>query len=471
MPEECDIYSIDAEETDELSGFQNLTKNYNKYLRPNINEKPVKISVTLEIASIASISEDNMDYTATIFLRQRWTDERLVFEGSKSITLDPRLVQLLWVPDTYIVDSKKSFLHDVTVDNRLVRLFSNGTVLYAIRITTTVACNMDLTKYPMDRQTCKLQLESWGYNVKDLVYKWMRGNDSIHGMETLKLAQYTVEKYYTEVTTGKDETGIYPRLTLCFVLKRNILYFILETYIPSSLLVVLSWISFWISQNSVPARTCFGVTTVLAMTTILMGSRSTFPTTNCFIKAIDVYLGICFSFVFGALLEYAIIHYCTEKQASLKEREKKVSPEECEDNNVTLITNDSKEKSTKDDDIEKNILKLTTNPSHFRVHLDSGLSRKGISLQLSKEPKLKYSIGTCLTYSGNLEGLALPSYSTLGLVLPDLTLCELFWKKVVFFLSPHSLNRENELLLLHKSHYKLTQQKSAPIRQGHKIVT
>lgn len=28
------------------------------------------------------------------------------------------------------------------------------------RITTTVACNMDLTKYPMDKQTCTLQLES-----------------------------------------------------------------------------------------------------------------------------------------------------------------------------------------------------------------------------------------------------------------------------------------------------------------------
>lgn len=29
-----------------------------------------------------------------------------------------------------------------------------------LRITTTVACNMDLTKYPMDKQTCTLQLES-----------------------------------------------------------------------------------------------------------------------------------------------------------------------------------------------------------------------------------------------------------------------------------------------------------------------
>lgn len=53
-------------------------------------------------------------------------------------------------------------------------------------------------------------------------------------------------------------SGRYPKLVFHFELKRNILYFILETYVPSILLVVLSWVSFWISQSSVPARICIG---------------------------------------------------------------------------------------------------------------------------------------------------------------------------------------------------------------------
>lgn len=84
--------------------------------------------------SVPPLFPSFQDYTATIYLRQRWTDQRLVFEGNKSFTLDARLVEFLWVPDTYIVESKKSFLHEVTVGNRLVRLFSNGTVLYALRL-------------------------------------------------------------------------------------------------------------------------------------------------------------------------------------------------------------------------------------------------------------------------------------------------------------------------------------------------
>uniref|UniRef100_A0A8C3MPB3 Gamma-aminobutyric acid receptor subunit pi n=1 Tax=Geospiza parvula TaxID=87175 RepID=A0A8C3MPB3_GEOPR len=259
------------------------------------------------------------DYTATIFLRQRWTDERLCFDGNKSLSLDGRLVEMLWVPDTFIVDSKKSFLHDVTVENRLIRIYPNGTVLYAIRITTTVSCSMDLTKYPMDKQTCTLQLESWGYNINDVMFYWTRGNDSVRGLDTLQLAQYTVEDHFTSVTEAVYETGRYPKLVFHFELKRNILYFILETYVPSILLVVLSWVSFWISQSSVPARICIGVTTVLTMTTLMMGARTSLPNANCFIKAIDVYLGICFSFIFGALLEYAVTHFCTLHQLSSKE--------------------------------------------------------------------------------------------------------------------------------------------------------
>uniref|UniRef100_A0A8C7ED51 Gamma-aminobutyric acid receptor subunit pi n=1 Tax=Nothoprocta perdicaria TaxID=30464 RepID=A0A8C7ED51_NOTPE len=267
--------------------------------------------MSLDIASIDTISEINMDYTATIFLRQRWTDERLCFDGNKSLSLDGRLVEMLWVPDTFIVDSKKSFLHDITVENRLIRIYPNGTVLYAIRITTTVACSMDLTKYPMDKQTCTLQLESWGYNINDVMFYWTRGNDSVRGLDTLRLAQYTVEDYFTSVSEAVYETGRYPKLVFHFELKRNIFYFILETYVPSILLVVLSWVSFWISQSSVPARICIGVTTVLTMTTLMMGARTSLPNANCFIKAIDVYLGICFSFIFGALLEYAVAHFCT----------------------------------------------------------------------------------------------------------------------------------------------------------------
>lgn len=61
-----------------------------------------------------------------------------------------------------------------------------------------------------------------------------------------------------------------------------------------------------------------GVTTVLSMTTLMIGSRSSLSKTSCFIKAIDVYLGICFSFIFGALVEYAVAHYSSSQKCAAK---------------------------------------------------------------------------------------------------------------------------------------------------------
>ncbi|XP_057706367.1 gamma-aminobutyric acid receptor subunit pi isoform X2 [Corythoichthys intestinalis] len=286
------------------------------------------------------------DYTATIFLRQRWRDSRLVFPGNESVSVDGRLVSLLWIPDTFIPDSKRSFLHDVTVENRLIRIFSNGTVLYALRITATIACNMDLTKYPMDRQVCTLQLESWGYNLQDVVFYWTRGNDSVRGLDTLRLAQYSVESYYTSVSEAVYETGQYPKLVLHFALRRNVLFFILETYVPSTLLVVLSWVSFWISQSSVPARTCIGVTTVLTMTTLMMGARTSLPNANCFIKAIDVYLGICFTFIFGALLEYACAHFYTMQHQTIEDLHRELAREFYESNGNGSIATSTRPKNS-----------------------------------------------------------------------------------------------------------------------------
>ena len=51
-----------------------------------------------------------------------------------------------------------------------------------------------------------------------------------------------------------------------------------------------------------------GITTVLTMTTISNGVRSSLPRIS-YVKAIDIYLVMCFVFVFAALLEYAAVNY------------------------------------------------------------------------------------------------------------------------------------------------------------------
>ncbi|XP_074528170.1 gamma-aminobutyric acid receptor subunit beta-2 [Halichoeres trimaculatus] len=286
-----------------------LLKGYDIRLRPDFGGRPVGVGMNIDIASIDMVSEVNMDYTLTMYFQQAWRDKRLSYsEIPLNLTLDNRVADQLWVPDTYFLNDKKSFVHGVTVKNRMIRLHPDGTVLYGLRITTTAACMMDLRRYPLDEQNCTLEIESYGYTTDDIEFYWRGGDNAVTGVDRIELPQFSIVDHKLISKNVVFSTGAYPRLSLSFKLKRNIGYFILQTYMPSILITILSWVSFWINYDASAARVALGITTVLTMTTINTHLRETLPKIP-YVKAIDMYLMGCFVFVFMALLEYALVNY------------------------------------------------------------------------------------------------------------------------------------------------------------------
>lgn len=75
------------------------------------------------------------DYRVNIFLRQKWNDPRLAYSKypDSSLDLDPSMLDSIWKPDLFFANEKGANFHDVTTDNKLLRIFKDGTVLYSIR--------------------------------------------------------------------------------------------------------------------------------------------------------------------------------------------------------------------------------------------------------------------------------------------------------------------------------------------------
>ncbi|KAL9836263.1 LOW QUALITY PROTEIN: gamma-aminobutyric acid receptor subunit beta-2 [Geothlypis trichas] len=311
-----------------------LLKGYDIRLRPDFGGPPVAVGMNIDIASIDMVSEVNMDYTLTMYFQQAWRDKRLSYNVIPlNLTLDNRVADQLWVPDTYFLNDKKSFVHGVTVKNRMIRLHPDGTVLYGLRITTTAACMMDLRRYPLDEQNCTLEIESYGYTTDDIEFYWRGGDNAVTGVTKIELPQFSIVDYKLITKNVVFSTGAYPRLSLSFKLKRNIGYFILQTYMPSILITILSWVSFWINYDASAARVALGITTVLTMTTINTHLRETLPKIP-YVKAIDMYLMGCFVFVFMALLEYALVNYIFFGRGP--QRQKKAAEKAASANNEKL---------------------------------------------------------------------------------------------------------------------------------------
>uniref|UniRef100_A0A8C5Q0K5 Gamma-aminobutyric acid type A receptor subunit alpha6 n=1 Tax=Leptobrachium leishanense TaxID=445787 RepID=A0A8C5Q0K5_9ANUR len=294
-----------------------LLDGYDNRLRPGFGGPVTEVKTDIYVTSFGPVSDVEMEYTMDVFFRQTWIDERLIFDGPTEILrLNNLMVSKIWTPDTFFRNGKRSISHNMTTPNKLFRIMQNGTILYTMRLTIKAECPMRLMNFPMDGHACPLKFGSYAYPKSEIVYTWKRG--PFYSVEVPKesssLLQYDLIGQTVSSETLKSSTGEYIVMTVHFYLKRKIGYFVTQTYVPCIMTVILSQVSFWIDKESVPARTVFGITTVLTMTTLSISARHSFPKVS-YATAMDWFIAVCFAFVFSALIEFAAVNYFTNLQS------------------------------------------------------------------------------------------------------------------------------------------------------------
>ncbi|XP_032628088.1 glycine receptor subunit alpha-4 isoform X1 [Chelonoidis abingdonii] len=301
--------------SDFLDKLMGKTSGYDARIRPNFKGLPVNVTCNIFINSFGSVTETTMDYRVNVFLRQQWNDPRLAYREypDDSLDLDPSMLDSIWKPDLFFANEKGANFHEITTDNKLLRIFKNGNVLYSIRLTLILSCPMDLKNFPMDIQTCTMQLESFGYTMNDLIFEWLEEQEAVQVAEGLTLPQFILrDEKDLGYCTKYYNTGKFTCIEVKFHLERQMGYYLIQMYIPSLLIVILSWVSFWINMDAAPARVGLGITTVLTMTTQSAGSRASLPKVS-YVKAIDIWMAVCLLFVFAALLEYAAVNFVSRQ--------------------------------------------------------------------------------------------------------------------------------------------------------------
>uniref|UniRef100_A0A3Q3S4K5 Glycine receptor, alpha 4b n=1 Tax=Mastacembelus armatus TaxID=205130 RepID=A0A3Q3S4K5_9TELE len=315
--------------SDFLDKLMGRTSGYDARIRPDFKGPPVNVTCNIFINSFGSITETTMDYRLNVFLRQQWNDPRLAYKEypDDSLDLDPSMLDSIWKPDLFFANEKGANFHEVTTDNKLLRIFQNGNVLYSIRLTLTLSCPMDLKNFPMDSQTCTMQLESFGYTMNDLIFEWLDVG-AVQVADDLMLPQFVLrEEKDLGYCTKHYNTGKFTCIEVKFHLERQMGYYLIQMYIPSLLTVILSWVSFWINMDAAPARVGLGITTVLTMTTQSSGSRASLPKVS-YVKAIDIWMAVCLLFVFAALLEYAAVNFVSRQHKEFFKRRKKLKEQQ-----------------------------------------------------------------------------------------------------------------------------------------------
>uniref|UniRef100_A0A493TBK2 Gamma-aminobutyric acid type A receptor subunit alpha4 n=2 Tax=Neognathae TaxID=8825 RepID=A0A493TBK2_ANAPP len=336
--------------------LNSLLDGYDNRLRPGFGGPVTEVKTDIYVTSFGPVSDVEMEYTMDVFFRQTWVDKRLKYDGPIEILrLNNLMVSKVWTPDTFFRNGKKSVAHNMTAPNKLFRIMRNGTILYTMRylaclfsflqllyakvmlprqngnqrlfnlfhyrLTISAECPMRLVDFPMDGHACPLKFGSYAYPKSEMIYTWTKGPEKSVEVpeESSSLVQYDLLGHTVSSETIKSITGEYIVMTVYFHLRRKMGYFMIQTYIPCIMTVILSQVSFWINKESVPARTVFGITTVLTMTTLSISARHSLPKVS-YATAMDWFIAVCFAFVFSALIEFAAVNYFTNIQMERAKR-------------------------------------------------------------------------------------------------------------------------------------------------------
>nr|QQY02455.1 glycine receptor subunit beta [Cryptocotyle lingua] len=302
--------------------INNLFINYKNHVRPSEHtQNETVVTVYISISAITSVDVRNMEYTVDMLLRQAWRDPRLAWEHiphyanyTKNI-VSPKFKTKIWLPDLFFRNGKEGRLHKMTCENLLIRIQPNGDVLYSQKITMRLDCQMQLHTFPMDTQECEMNIGSYGYTLEQLRFVW-RNETPVSLPPDLQISEFDPPKEVVPQDCSnqyKTSTGQYTCLNVTFLLSRQIGYWLASTYIPNILIMVVSWLNFWVSLEATPARVNLSLLTLLGLITQSTSYASTLPRVS-YIKAIDVWSIACIMFNSGVLLEFAVASHLSRRR-------------------------------------------------------------------------------------------------------------------------------------------------------------
>ncbi|CAM1306312.1 Uncharacterised protein r2_g1606 [Pycnogonum litorale] len=293
---------------------------------PKDNNSAAIVKLHVTVMSLDSIDEESMTFAADIFFGQEWRDNRLQLPAN--MTQHYRLLPISWLkhfwrPDSFFRNAKKVTFQTMTIPNHYIWLYDNKNIMYMVKLTLLLSCTMQFRAYPHDTQVCSMKIESISYTTEDLIFHWMdEAEQPLVVDTTFELPQHDLVKSEKGDCTKIYTTGNFTCLEVIFTLKRRLGYYLFHTYIPTCLIVIMSWISFWIKPEAVPARITLSVTSLLTLSTQHAQSQKALPPVS-YVKAIDIFMSSCTVFVFASLMEYAVVTIILGDATLLEEERKK----------------------------------------------------------------------------------------------------------------------------------------------------
>jgi hypothetical protein len=289
--------------------YTNLLSGYNKYVRPlTTTNDPVYVNASFSLIGIKEFDEVNGKLSVIGYFTFTWLDSRLTWTPSLYNNLSKIVLpeSQIWIPN-------------LTLVNPYDRIESLGKGIFPITVTPTgkafwspvdvisSGCDVDVTYYPFDTQSCRITLMCWGFVPTDIIIQAKKTEISTeyfseHG--TWELVDKTLNTFLSSYTSS---------INIDIKMKRRPLFAVINIVLPMIFLTILNLLVFVLPVES-GERVSYSITVLLAIAVFLTLVNDNLPKTSKPIAMLSYFLLadlvlsslICFFVILGLSFDHKL---------------------------------------------------------------------------------------------------------------------------------------------------------------------
>jgi hypothetical protein len=266
-------FSANVTEVETL--YNNLLSGYNKYVLPlpSTND-PVYVNVSFSLIGIKEFDEVNGKFSVTGYFIITWSDKRLTWTPSQFNNLYKIAFpeSQVWIPNLALVnpyDRVESLGKGIVP----VTITSTGTAFWSPADVISSGCDVDVTYYPFDIQSCSMQLMCSGFAPTDIVTQAQTAEINMDLFSEHGTWEIMDKKLKTFLTSGVSFVSIDIKM------KRRPTFAVINIILPMVFMVVLNLLVFVLPVES-GERLSYSITVLLAIAVFLTLVGDNLPKTS-----------------------------------------------------------------------------------------------------------------------------------------------------------------------------------------------
>jgi len=260
--------------------------------RPPAEKGPTEINLRVYVNDVIKIDDAEQSFTSDVFFRGAWKDPRLTHPGPDSCTAK---LDEVWHPGLRLLN-RRSFERD---QDPILQVSPDGSVTFSVRGFGDFSFRADLKDFPFDEQKLGFNIIT---NYGDEDVRFVVDPEQLGTAESFSVANWNIEMIGAEATTQyvAPVHRELVRLDVSLHAERLTGYYTWQQMVPLCLVVMMTWVVFWIPLEYVPPRVGLAATSMLTLIAYRFAMSSVLPPI-AYLTRLDVFMIGASVLVFGAL--------------------------------------------------------------------------------------------------------------------------------------------------------------------------